>query len=179
VSVSIRRATRDDLDFMVEVYNDPDVRPYLAGRRAFDHDELGEQLARQEEDPQANGTFVIEVDGELAGTMAFHRINERSSIAHLGGLAVHPKFRGRHLADEAARQFQRHLVFDLGYHRLEMIVYGFNERSLRHAERAGWTREGVKRKAYRHGDGWTDGVMYSVIREDFEEVPDTSSTPGR
>ena len=169
MSVSIRRATRDDLDFLVEVLNDDDVRPYLAGRRSFDHDELGEQLGRQEEDPQAHGTFVIEVDGERAGTMAFHRTNERSSIAHLGGLAIQPAFRGRRVADEAARQFQRHLVFDLGYHRLEMTVYGFNERSVAHAERAGWVKEGVKRKAYRHGDGWTDGVMYSVIREDLED----------
>ena len=49
-----------------------------------------------------------------------------------------------------------------------MVVYGFNERAQRHAERAGWIKEGVKRKAYRHGDEWVDGVMYSVIREDLE-----------
>jgi RimJ/RimL family protein N-acetyltransferase len=166
--VSIRRATRDDLDFLVEVLNDDDVRPFLARGDALDRASLAEQLARQEDDPQAHGTFVIEVEGERAGTMEFHRTNERSSIAHLGGLAVHPRFRGRRVADEAARQFQRHLVFDLGYHRLEMTIYGFNERSLAHAERAGWTKEGVKRKAYRYGDGWTDGVMYAVIRDDLE-----------
>lgn len=168
MSVAIRRATRDDLDFLVELYNDRDTRPFLARRRSFDHAELTEQLERQEEDPQAHGTYVIEVDGERAGAMQFHRTNERHRTAHLGGLAVHPRFRGRRLADEAARRFQRHLVFDLDYHRLEMVVYGFNERSMVHAERAGWVKEGVKRKAYRHGDGWIDGVMYSVIREDFE-----------
>jgi RimJ/RimL family protein N-acetyltransferase len=167
VSVAIRRATRDDLDFLVEVLNDEDVRPYLAGGRSLDRETLAEELAEQEENPGARGRFVIEVDGERAGTMAFHRTNVRSAIAHLGGLAVQPAFRGRRLADEAARLFQRHLIFDLGFHRLEMIVYGFNERSVAHAERAGWVQEGVKRKAYRHGEGWTDGVMYSVIREDF------------
>ena len=36
----------------------------------------------------------------------------------------------------------------LGFHRLQMEVYGFNERALGHAERSGWTREGVRRKAY-------------------------------
>ena len=29
-------------------------------------------------------------------------------------------------------------------------------------------KEGVKRKAYRHGDEWVDGVMYAVLREDLE-----------
>jgi steroid delta-isomerase len=47
-------------------------------------------------------------------------------------------------------------------------VYGFNERAQRHAERAGWIKEGVKRKAYLRGDEWVDGVMYSVIREDLD-----------
>jgi RimJ/RimL family protein N-acetyltransferase len=50
-----------------------------------------------------------------------------------------------------------------------MEIYGFNERALAHAERAGWVREGVKRKAYRHEDGWVDGVLFGVIAEDLSE----------
>jgi RimJ/RimL family protein N-acetyltransferase len=71
------------------------------------------------------------------------------------------------VADEAARQFQRHLLLDLGYHRLQLEVYGFNERAMRHAERAGFVREGVRRKAYwRHGE-WVDGVLYGLLQEDL------------
>jgi len=29
-------------------------------------------------------------------------------------------------------------------------------------------REGVKRKAYRRGDGWEDGVLYALVAEDLE-----------
>ena len=167
--VAIRRATRDDLDFLVDLLTHEDVRPFLAAGSAFDRDTLLAELDAQERDPDASGRFVVEVDGEPAGTLAFERTNRRSRIARLGGLAIHPRFRGRRLADDAARRFQRHLIFDLGFHRLEMVVYGFNERAQRHAERAGWIREGVKRKAYRRDDGWVDGVMYAVIREDLEE----------
>ena len=166
--VSLRRATPDDLDFLLDVFSDDDVRPFLAAGKRLDREWLSEELARQEADPQASGRLIVELDGEPAGTLAFERINERSRIARLGGLAVHRNFRGRRLADEAARLFQRLLIFDLGYHRLEMVVYGFNDRAQRHAERAGWIKEGVKRKAYRRGDDWVDGVMYSVIREDLE-----------
>jgi RimJ/RimL family protein N-acetyltransferase len=49
-----------------------------------------------------------------------------------------------------------------------MEIYGFNERAQRHAERAGFVREGVRRKAYhRHGE-WVDSVIYAVVREDLE-----------
>jgi steroid delta-isomerase len=168
--ITLRRATPDDLDFLLDVFSDEDVRPFLAASKRFDREALSDELAHQDEDPEARGRLIAELDGEPAGTLAFERINERSRIARLGGLAVHRDFRGRRLADEAARLFQRLLIFDLGYHRLEMVVYGFNERAQRHAERAGWIKEGVKRKAYRRGDGWVDGVMYSVIREDLEWV---------
>jgi RimJ/RimL family protein N-acetyltransferase len=99
--------------------------------------------------------------------MAFNQVNEANRIAHCGGLAVAPEFRGRRIADEAARQLQRLLLVELDYHRIEMAVYGFNDRSLAHAERAGWVREGVKRKAYfRHGE-WQDAVQFGLLREDL------------
>ena len=101
--------------------------------------------------------------------MRFGAHERRSRIAHLGGLAVHPDFRGRRLADEAARLLQRHLIDELGFHRLELEIYGFNERASAHAERAGFVREGVKRKAYRRGDGWVDGVLYGLVAEDLDE----------
>jgi RimJ/RimL family protein N-acetyltransferase len=166
--VRLRRATTDDLEFLLDVFSDDDVRPFLAAGTPLDREALVAELGRQDDDPEASGRFVVELDGESAGTFAFERINRRSRIARCGGLAVHRRFRGRRLADDAARLFQRHLVFELGYHRLEMEVYGFNERAQRHAERAGWIQEGVKRKAYRRGDGWIDGVMYGLVREDLE-----------
>jgi len=92
---------------------------------------------------------------------------ERSQ-ADLGSLAVHPSFRGRRLADEAAVIFQRHLLDQLGYHRLQLEIYGFNERALAHAERAGFIREGVRRKAYWRNGEWVDGVIYGLVREDLE-----------
>ena len=113
----------------------------------------------------------VEEEGEWrrAGLMGFDVANERSRIANLGGLAIHPEFRGRRLADEAARLFQRHLLLELDFHRLQLEIYGFNERAIQHAERAGFIREGTKRKAYqRHGE-WVDGVLFGLVREDLDD----------
>jgi RimJ/RimL family protein N-acetyltransferase len=170
--VRIRRATRDDLTFLVELMTDDDVQPFLGGADPFDEDGIAAELERQEREPEAFGRFVVEVreDGEWvrAGAMGFKRASELSRIAQLERLAVHPRFRGRHLADDAARLFQRHLLFELDYHRVQLEIYGFNERAQRHAERSGFVREGVRRKAYwRHGE-WTDGVIYGLVREDLE-----------
>jgi RimJ/RimL family protein N-acetyltransferase len=168
VTISIRRAEHDDLDFLEELLSHDEVEPYLAAVRTRDREGLRAEIERSLGEPQDFGRFVIEVDGERAGAMGFEVANRRSRIADLGGLAVHPAFRGRRIADEAARQFQRHLLLDLGYHRLQMEIYSFNERAQTHAERAGWVREGIRRKAYdRHGE-WMDGILYGIVREDLE-----------
>lgn len=163
MNVSIRRARLDDADFLVDLVTHEEVEPFLAAVGAKGREDILAEIERSDAEPETFGVFVIEVDGELAGTMRFERGNQRSRIANLGGLAVHPDFRGAKVADTAARLFQRHLFDDLGFHRLQMEIYGFNERAMRHAERAGFTREGVRRKAYWRGDEWVDGVLYGVL----------------
>ncbi len=165
MSVAIRPAGTADVDFLVELYADEDVRPFLAAAGSYDREGVAAKVAQ---DPETGGVMVIELEGELAGAMAWELTNRRSGIVHVSGLAIHPAFRGRRLADEAARLFQRHLIHERGFHRIELEVYGFNERAQRHAERSGFVREGVKRQAYRRGDGWVDGVLYALVAEDLE-----------
>ena len=169
----LRRATLDDVDFLAQLAAHDDVEPFLSVRRAREPAAVRDEIERSLAEPEEIGRFVIEVqeDGEWrrAGSMGFDLANKRNRIANLGGLAVHPEYRGRKLSDEAARLFQRHLLVELDFHRLQLEIYGFNERAIEHAERSGFVREGVKRKAYwRHGE-WADGVQFGLLREDLEE----------
>jgi RimJ/RimL family protein N-acetyltransferase len=170
--VRLRRAEPNDVDFVVGLTTHEDVEPYLAGSRSRDPDALLEEIQRSEREPGEFGRFVIEVEraGEWrrAGVLGFELANRRSRIANLGNLAIHPDFRGRRLSDEAAKLLQRYLLFDLDFHRLQLEIYGFNERAQRHAERAGFVREGVRRLAYWRNDEWVDGVIYGLVREDLE-----------
>ena len=165
MTVTVRAAVRSDLDFLVELYADEDVRPFLAAAGSYDRDGVAAKVAQ---DPDTGGVMIVELGGERAGAMAWELANQRSAIVHVSGLAVHPSFRGRRLADAAARLFQRYLIHERGFHRIELEIYGFNERAQRHAERSGFVREGVKRQAYRRGDGWADGVLYGLVAEDLE-----------
>jgi RimJ/RimL family protein N-acetyltransferase len=179
MSVRIRRAVPEDVDFLLELANNEDVEPFMSARRARDRDGILEEIGRSEREPSEFGRFVIEVEEDgcwlRAGSMGFEVGNRRSRIANLGGLATHPDFRGRHVADAAARLLQRHLLYDLDYHRLQLECYGFNERAIRHAERSGFVREGVKRKAYlRHGD-WVDGIMFGLLKDDLEDSRSSAS----
>jgi RimJ/RimL family protein N-acetyltransferase len=166
VTVSLRRARAGDADFLIELVADADVRPFLGPRTAAEREEVLAEIERSELEPRVFGRFVVELDGAAAGMVGFHVANERSRIARVERLAVHPSARGRRVADEAARLLQRLLLVELGYHRLELEIYAFNERACAHAERAGFVREGVKRKAYLYDGDWVDSALYAIVAED-------------
>jgi RimJ/RimL family protein N-acetyltransferase len=168
VPVELRRARPPDADFLVELLGDNEVRQFLGPRSATTREDVVEEIDRSLAEPESFGRFVIEADGEPAGMLGFHVVNERSRIARLERLAVHPAFRGRRLADEAARLFQRLLLEELGFHRLELEIYAVNERACAHAERVGFVREGRKRKAYLRDGDWVDTVLYALIPEDLD-----------
>ena len=165
---TLRRASADDVDFLASLATDDAVQPFLAVVSAHSPEEFRAEVERAEKEPDHYGRFILEVAGERAGSMAFSVVNRRSRIANLYGLMIHPDYRGRGLADAAAQVFSRHLLLDLGFHRLELECYSFNDRAIRHAERI-YVREGVKRKAYWRDGDWVDGVTFSLIREDLGE----------
>jgi RimJ/RimL family protein N-acetyltransferase len=167
VPVELRRAKRPDADFLLELLADEDIRPFLGPRTATSRDEVLEEIERSLAEPESFGRFVIELDGEPAGMLGFHVANERNRIARLERLAIDPRFRGRRLADVAARQFQRLLLEELGYHRLELEIYAFNERACAHAERAGFVREGRKRRAYLRDGDWVDSILFALLVDDL------------
>jgi RimJ/RimL family protein N-acetyltransferase len=165
----IRRAGPADAAFWAGVAGHEEVEPFMAAISARDEEELVEAIRLSAEEPAFHGRFVVEVGGERAGVMAFDVANRRSRIAYLHAVMLEPRFRGRGIATAATRLLVRHLVFDLDYHRVQLEVYAFNERALRHFERAGFVKEGVRRKAYRRHGEWVDGINYGIVREDLEE----------
>jgi len=125
-------------------------------------------VERSAREPEEFGWFVFELDGEPAGCVSFRRSSEKNRIAEAGRFVVAPRFRGRRVGVEAARLFQRHVLRELGFHRIEVQVYGFNARAVAHAERAGYVREGVKRRAYLKGGVWQDAVLFALLEEDLD-----------
>ena len=165
--IALRRATPDDVEWLVQLYTSDDVEPFLSGRRTGDREMIEAEVERSQQEPDAYGRMLIDVDGVRAGALGYSEASGPHRIVHLEGLAVHPEFRGRRIADEASRLVQRYLLGELGFHRIELACYGFNERAIAQAERAGFVREGVKRKAYlRHGE-WQDAVLFSLLAEEL------------
>jgi RimJ/RimL family protein N-acetyltransferase len=105
-------------------------------------------------------------DGGRVGAARLVVRNRRSRIGEVQSLMLDPAVRGRGLGTAAVRAAARELL-ERGMHRVEAEVYGFNAPALRAFAAAGFTREGVRRKAYdRHG-ARQDGVLFGLLASEL------------
>jgi RimJ/RimL family protein N-acetyltransferase len=167
--VNLRRVEPRDADFLLALITDEETRPFLGNRAADTRELVLADIERSARRPDEYGWFVGEVDGVPVGCVAFERVSEQHRIVEAGRFAIDPSVRGRGHGDALARAFQRHVLRDLGFHRIELKVYGFNVRAIAHAERCGYVREGVKRRAYLKDGEWVDAVLFSLLDDELDE----------
>jgi diamine N-acetyltransferase len=57
----------------------------------------------------------------------------------------------------------------LGFHRVSIGVVGFNVRALKFWESLGFKKEGVERDAHFYDDEYSDGIMMSILENEFRK----------
>jgi aminoglycoside 6'-N-acetyltransferase len=112
--------------------------------------------------------FAVVVDGELAGLIQHYEESD-PEFRHAGvDLFLGAPFHGRGLGTDAVRTMARHLVRDLGHHRLVIDPAADNERAIQSYEKVGFRRVGVMRRYWRDGDGvWRDGLLLDLLAEEL------------
>lgn len=107
-------------------------------------------------------------NGEFLGGAGLNQYNNAHKFINLG-YWIRSSRRNCGFASEATRALARASFADLPINRIEILVAIENEASQKAAEKAGATREGILRKRLLIGGRAHDGVMFSFMREDFEE----------
>ncbi len=160
----LRRATADDLEFLVDLAADESVAAYLypgAGER----DALEERIAAANE-PEGLW-LIVYTDGARLGALELSIVSLRSRLASLSRVMVAPASRRHGVAVASVRAICRMAFQEHGLHRVQAEVYGDNVAGQRLFERAGFTREGVRRRAYWRREQWLDGVLFGLLAEEL------------
>jgi ribosomal-protein-serine acetyltransferase len=132
----------------------------LAGTERF-IDEAEEQLV-QENGFQAK----IEVEGEIVGTVGFHRIdwvNRNTSIGYW--LAEHAE--GRGTMTGVVRALLDHAYYEWELHRVEIRCAPDNHRSRAIPERLGFREEAHLRETELVDGRYLDSVVYGLLGEEW------------
>ena len=154
-----------DIPVVAPAFRDPGIGGEN-GMPPFDEDELRRVWREQIPGLRARGVlfpYVIEdtTDGSILGGLTLRHFDPMRGVIEVG-YWLFPDARGRGLATRAVRAVARE-AFASGLLRIEANVRIGNDASVRVLERAGFTREGVKRRLLRHGDGRVDATLFSLL----------------
>ena len=157
--VALRPVNPDDAAALAAILADPTVAPWWG---SFDAEKLRRDII---EPPPEIASFVIEVEGSVAGFIQYSEENE-PDYRHAGiDIAVGSPWQGRGIGPDAIRALARHLFEERGHHRLTIDPATANERAIRAYERVGFRRVGVMRAYERGPDGvWHDGLLMDLLR---------------
>jgi len=172
--VTLRTIEEEDLEFLRDGVNDPDVREGLTTAFPFNAEQereyFEEQISNQEDvhlaicadseaqraSEQSSEERSDPRDDEIVGTIGLHDLDQRAGSCEIG-LWLAPEFHGRGYGTEASRVLTDYAFRELRMHRVVARVLATNEASARIWEKLGFEEEGVHRD-----EAFTDGEHVDV-----------------
>ena len=166
--LTLRPPTGADIDVIAPAFRDPDVGGE-AGLPPVDAETLRMMLREQLPAMRAQGLlapYVIEDTdaGVILGGANLGRFDPLRDTVELG-YWLFTDARGRGVATRAVRAMADHALAN-GIVRIEAYVRIGNGPSERVLERAGFEREGVKRRLLRYGGARVDATLFALVADD-------------
>ena len=169
--VTLRAPRRDDMQFICDMFNDPELENYVVGW-AFPLS-IDQQCAWFDKNmgDQKNFRFVIETpeDGAV-GIATLTDIDWKNRRATHGIKLSSKEKRTKGIGTDTVMAIQRYVFDELGLHRLDGSRYKFNIGSEKLYKKCGWKDEGVKRDyAFKRGE-WRDLIIMGLLESDYREA---------
>lgn len=168
--VRLRLVQRDDLALLAAWANDITVNSEYNsfGLQSTNHIEQGFNEHGLFDERQ--GELIIEtLAGKTVGTISFRQVvygPHYASRPYSIGITIHPDHRGKGYGVEAQQLLAAYLFQTYPIARVEASTDVTNIAEQRALEKAGFTREGVIRKAQWRAGAWHDLVLYSKLRDE-------------
>ena len=169
----LRTITSDDADALFRIFGDPDLTRYWGHPTLADRT-TAESLVEEIRAGAASGELLqwgitLGETGDLVGTSTLASLDRQHRRAEIGA-ALAVEHHGRGYAEEAVRAVIDHGFGKLDLHRITADVDPRNAPALRLVERLGFRREGHLREHYRQHDEWQDGLLFGLLKREWEDV---------
>ncbi len=128
---------------------------------------------REESDAQAffdldkkSADFGVWYDGQWVGSMGFHTIKLDKGWAEIG-YWLSEDFQGKGIMTESVKAIIDYGFNTLNLHRIQIKCDSDNINSKFIPERLGFKLEGVTREDHMKGDRFSDGLIYGLLRNEW------------
>ena len=168
--VRLRAVDEIDVDNILAWVNDPRVVGNLAtfaGTPLTRADELAWVRKVRTSNDDRVFTVMDAHDDRYLGQVGLHQIFWRSRVARAAAIISNKSEHGRGYGSAAIAALLDVAFHELELHKVWLMVFRTNERSLRTWRRLGFLDEGVLRDEYFHDGAWHDMVRLGMLRHEW------------
>jgi RimJ/RimL family protein N-acetyltransferase len=116
--------------------------------------------------PDSGLSVTAAATGELLGHAALYGTSVKDRSATLA-ILIGPPHQDRGYGTDAVRVLVRYGFAELGLHRIELSVIGYNARAIAAYRRAGFVEEGRQRAAIYRSGCWHDNVLMGILHAEW------------
>ncbi|MFI2200849.1 GNAT family N-acetyltransferase [Streptomyces sp. NPDC020192] len=171
----LRPFTEADADVMWEIIADPEVLHFtFSPSEELTLERLRSWYGSRATEPDRLDLAVTDPGtGEVLGEVVLYEVDEYARSCTFRTL-IGPHGRGRGVGTEATRLIVGHGFEQLGLHRIQLEMYGDNDRARHVYEKVGFVVEGVRRQALPRDGGWVDEVLMAVLDHEWAALSPTA-----
>lgn len=158
----LRPLKRSDTDALLALLLQPGVARWWG---AYD----AARIERDFFDPAWAYTYLIIVEGELAGILQFHEVPDPDYKSAGIDITLGEAHQDRGLGTKALKRLISYLIDERGHHRMTIDPATENTRAIHVYEKVGFRPVGVMRDYERDITGaWHDGLLMDLLAREFE-----------
>jgi len=165
----IRPLNEKDIDFLFNHYNQEEISRYtLISFNSIDEVKafLGQYTAKSDMRKFKEG-IELRSTQQLIGTVTFLNWSKKDRCAEIG-YDLSKEYWGKGFMYEALEVFIRFGFEVMNLNRIEATTNVRNERSRKVLTRLGFVQEGILRQKYRFRGKFSDEIIFSILREEWE-----------
>ncbi|WP_442604192.1 GNAT family N-acetyltransferase [Paenibacillus sp. KN14-4R] len=175
--VTLRSITEEDFPTLYQlIYCDKEPEwkkwdaPYFP-LKFVEYDEYVEKITKsillEKDGPESQ--LLIEVDGEIIGTVSYYWEHQPSNWLEVGIVIYTPQYWSGGYGTDALRAWITHLFNQMPLARVGLTTWSGNYRMMRAAEKVGMQLEGRMRKCRIYQGEYYDSIRMGVLREEWFE----------
>ena len=167
-NVDLVTIEEEDIEWMRDNINDPEIRAYTSGRYPVNMKQEREFFEKSVSSGDNKVHLMISQDGERKGVISLMNINKERGNAEIG-LWISSDEQGKGIGSEASRLMTDYGFKELRLHRIYARVFEHNPRSARVWEKLGYQEEGLMREHDFIDGEYMDLRIYGILREEWEQ----------
>jgi RimJ/RimL family protein N-acetyltransferase len=137
----------------------------------LDEAQLEEYIRGAETDPPFRKIYrAVDTDTRaVVGHIELNNINYLHRFATVSRVLVAEAARGQGVGEQMMRRVMEIGFERLGLHRLELVVFDFNQPAIRLYEKVGFVKEGHIREARRLGDAYWNHYVMGILEHEWRD----------